>query len=105
MAVFVIAFLTVSGQLKETNHANEDLMAYNENTELSIIQEHQESPYQIDLDERRRHLDSVNTGFVRPSVRSVTNGGKLTIKFDKEIEYPDNFIDQLNADKDSFIIL
>jgi len=47
----------------------------------------------------------VNAGFVRPSVRSVTNGGKLTIKFDRDIEFPNNFIDQLNANKDSFIVL
>ena len=57
----------------------------------------------------RRNLQDASTSgktkFVRPAVKSVTNGGKLTIKFDQAIELPNDMVNQLNANKESFVFM
>ena len=45
----------------------------------------------------RRVLQDSEIAFVRASVDGVTNGGKLTLSFDHELEFPDDIIDQLNV--------
>jgi len=38
-------------------------------------------------------------------VKTVTNGGKLTIAFNSELEFPDDIVDQLNDKQEEFIVL
>jgi len=48
---------------------------------------------------KRRSLQTTPPEFVRPSVKSITNGGKLTINFDKDIQWPLDIVQILNAGK------
>jgi len=35
----------------------------------------------------------------------VTNGGKLTVKFDKDMSWPSDIMSLLNGDKDTYVIM
>ena len=62
--------------------------------------------FPLQYGERRNLKTTTNSSkFVRPEIKSITNGGKLTIKFDKEIDLPADMVEQLNANKDSFVLM
>ena len=42
---------------------------------------------------QRRLLESSAGTYVRPIVQSITNSGKLVIKFNEAIEFPDDMVD------------
>jgi len=42
---------------------------------------------------------------VRPHIKEINNGGKLFINLDKEVEFPDDMVEQLNANKDTYVLM
>lgn len=42
---------------------------------------------------------------MRPKIEQINNGGKVFLHFDKEVEFPDDFVDQLNKSKDKFVLM
>ena len=54
---------------------------------------------------KRRSLQTTPPEFVRPSVKSISSGGKLTIKFDKDIQWPLDIVQRVNAGKTQFVTM
>lgn len=83
---------SISAQTSQA--ANTALMPWEENYDSSL------------QEDGRRQLDVATTEkFIRPIVKSVNNGGKLTVKLNQAVEFPDDMVSQLNTLKEALIVM
>ena len=91
-----LLFQTVYG-----HDARQNLQQASERTDLS-----QSAGQAANRKDPRQLAGSLSgSKFVRPHVKSVTNGGKLTITFDEPLEFPSDIVEKLNTDKETHIAL
>ena len=50
-------------------------------------------------------MSSSEVKFNRPIVSHLTNSGKLTVKLEHPVEFPDDIVEQLNTYKEAMIVM